>query len=113
MSSPTNPSGTTCSATIARLNIVRYMNRAGREGSFRPSHLLNGLFDGYLYNAGYLDTSLPFEELRERSRITEVAKAAANVSDFFQRIRQGLPELPARKVANPTNPASLPVSDGQ
>ncbi len=87
------------------LNIVRYMNRAGREGNFRPSHLLNGLFDGYLYNAGFLDTSMPFEELRERSRITEVAMAAANVADFFQRIREGLPPLPAlRATTSPSEP---------
>jgi hypothetical protein len=82
---------------------VRYMNRAGREGNFRPSHLLNGLFDGYLYNAGFLDTSMPFEELRERSRITEVAMAAANVADFFQRIRQELPALPARRATTSSN----------
>lgn len=86
------------------LNIVRYMNRAGREGRFRPSHLLNGLFDGYLYNAGFLDTSIPFDELRQRSRITEVAKSAANAANFFRRIRQGLPAMPARKVATPTDP---------
>ncbi len=95
------------------LNIVRYMNRAGREGNFRPSHLLNGLFDGYLFNAGFLDTSMPLEELRERSRITEVAMAAANASDFFQRIRQGLPVLPARKVTIPPDAIAPPASDGQ
>jgi Domain of unknown function (DUF4105) len=78
------------------LNIVRYMNRAGREGNFRPSHLLNGLFDGYLFNAGFLDTSMSFEELRKRSRITEAAQAAANTENFFQRIRKELPELPSR-----------------
>jgi hypothetical protein len=76
------------------LNIVRYMNRAGRQGGFRPSHLLNGVFDGYLYNTGYLDTSLPFAELRERSRITNAAKAAADDADFSKRIRAGLPGLP-------------------
>jgi hypothetical protein len=77
------------------LNIVRYMNRAGREGRVRPSHFFNGLFDAYLFAAGYLDTSLPFNELRERSRITPAANAAANLaahaSQFSEFIRQGLP----------------------
>jgi hypothetical protein len=78
------------------INIVRYMNRAGREGGFDIRHLLNGLFDGYLYNAGFLDTSLPFEALRERSRITEIAQAADGDPDFSQRIRDTLPRPPAR-----------------
>jgi hypothetical protein len=73
------------------LNIVRYMNKVGREGRTRPSHFLNGLFDSYLYATGFLDTSLPFEELRERSRITDVVKSAANRSDFSNIIRLGLP----------------------
>jgi hypothetical protein len=73
------------------LNIVRYMNRAGREGSFRPSHLLNGLFDSYLYSRGYLDTSLPLEQLRNRSRITEVARNVAGAPNFSELIRQKLP----------------------
>jgi hypothetical protein len=77
------------------LNIVRYMNRAGREGRFHLNHLLNGLFDVYLYSAGFLDTSLPFEELRRRSRITAAAQAAANDENFSRLIREGLPGLQA------------------
>jgi hypothetical protein len=71
------------------------MNRAGRQGGFHPNHLLNGLFDGYLYSAGFLDTSLPFEELRGRSRITEAAQAAANDENFSRLIREGLPGVQA------------------
>lgn len=74
------------------INIVRYMNRVGREGGLELNHFLNGLFDGYLYHAGFLDTRLTLEELRQRSRITEKAKAAADAVDFPQRIRQGLPD---------------------
>jgi len=81
------------------LNIVRYMNRAGREGSIRPSHFLNGLFDSYLFSAGFLDTSLPFDELRRRSRITEIAKASVHLPNFSQRIRQGLPGAQRRQAA--------------
>ena len=73
------------------VNIVRYMNQAGRKGGFNIRHLLNGLFDGYLYSAGFLDTSLSFEELRQQSRITEAAQAADGDPDFSRRIRESLP----------------------
>jgi hypothetical protein len=73
------------------LNIVRYMNRVGREGRFRPSHLLNGLFDSYLYSRGFLDTNLPLEQLRIRSRISDVARNFAGAPNFSERLRQKLP----------------------
>jgi hypothetical protein len=74
------------------INIFRYANAAGREGPFHLKHLLNGWVDRYLYAAGRVDTSLPFEELRERSRITEVAKSAEHDPKFSQRIRESLPQ---------------------
>lgn len=92
------------------INIVRYMNRAGREGDLRISHLLNGLFDGYLFSVGLLDTSMPLAELRERSRITDAAKAAADDADFSNRIRAGLPALPVSVRATPAiSPAPAPT----
>jgi hypothetical protein len=38
--------------------------------------LANGLFDKALYNAGRLDRSLPFDELRRRALINDIANAA-------------------------------------
>jgi hypothetical protein len=76
------------------LNIVRYANAAGREGPFDIRHLLNGLFDSYLYHSGRVDTTLPFDELRRRSLINEVAQAADAAPDFSQRIRASLPTSP-------------------
>jgi hypothetical protein len=73
------------------LNIVRYANAAGREGRWDVRHYLNGWVDRYLYEIGWLDTSLPFAELRARSRITEAARAADGAPDFSQRIRASLP----------------------
>jgi hypothetical protein len=73
------------------VNIVRYANAAGREGRWDIRHLLNGWADRYLYDAGRVDTSLPFEELRRRSRITDTARAAGDGPDFSQRIRESLP----------------------
>ena len=76
------------------VNIVRYANAAGRKRDFDVRHLLNGYVDGYLYATGRVDTTLPFAELRERSRITNVSRAAGDVDGFSTRIRANLP-LPA------------------
>ncbi|MGL6040041.1 MAG: DUF4105 domain-containing protein [Deefgea sp.] len=78
------------------LNIVRYANRAGRVGDFNISHLLNGWIDAYLYHAGFIDTDLPFDELRQRSHINAAAQAAENDPNFSERIRAGLPPAPSR-----------------
>ena len=75
------------------VNIVRYANAAGRVGRSDFRHYLNGFIDGYLYSTGRVDTTLPFEELRRRSRINETAQAADNAIDFSQRIRASLPTV--------------------
>jgi hypothetical protein len=76
------------------INIVRYANAAGRKGRFNIRHPLNGLVDGYLYQSGRVDTTLPFDELRRRSLINEAAQAADGAPDFSQRIRASLPTIP-------------------
>jgi Domain of unknown function (DUF4105) len=73
------------------VNIVRYARAMGHHGSFNIRHYLNGLFDSYLYTAGRLDTSLPFEQLRAQSFINPVAQAADDAADFSARIRAALP----------------------
>jgi hypothetical protein len=71
------------------INIIRYLNAAGREGRLDIRHVLNGLIDGYLYRSGRVDTTLPFDELRRRSLINEAAEAAGGAPepDFSWRIR--------------------------
>ena len=76
------------------INIIRYLNAAGRKGRFDIRHLLNGLIDSYLYHSGRIDTSLPFNELRRRSLINALAQAAERARDFPERIRVGLPTIP-------------------
>jgi hypothetical protein len=73
------------------INIIRYANAAGRKGNYDIRHFLNGLIDGYLYDSGRIDTSLPFEELRRRSLINEAAQAAEGAPDFSERIRATVP----------------------
>jgi hypothetical protein len=75
------------------INIIRYANAAGRAGRFDIRHLLNGLIDNYLYYSGRVDTTLPLNELRRRSRINEAAQAADDAPDFSDRIRVSLPTI--------------------
>ena len=75
------------------INIIRYANAVGRTGRFDIRHLLNGLIDSYLYHSGRVDTTLPYEELRRRSRINDAALAADDSPDFSERIRASLPTV--------------------
>ena len=75
------------------INIVRYANAAGRKGRFDIRHLLNGLIDSYLFHSGRLNTTLPYEEVRQRSQINEAAQAADGGPDFSERIRKSLPTI--------------------
>jgi uncharacterized protein DUF4105 len=82
------------------INIIRYANAIGRTGGFDIRHLLNGLIDGYLYDTGKIDNSLPFEELRRRSLINAAAEAADGAPDFSKRIRASLPPSPLPRLNN-------------
>jgi hypothetical protein len=80
------------------INIIRYASAVGRPGGFNIRHLLNGFISGYLYNTGYVDTSLPHDEFRARSNITEAVRDAYGDPDFSNRIRRGLPGIPTSKL---------------
>jgi hypothetical protein len=58
--------------------------------------LFSGYVPQYAYELGRIDTSLPFAELRRRSRVNERAEAADHAPDFSRRIRAGLPGTPMR-----------------
>jgi hypothetical protein len=73
------------------INIIRYANAAGRAGRLDIRHIFNGLIDRYLYYSGRVDTSLPFDELRQRSLINQAAHAADGAPEFSERIRASLP----------------------
>lgn len=84
------------------LNIVRYANAVGPRARFDIRHFLNGLFDGYLYERGLLDTSVAFEELRRRAAINPAAQAAGAAEDFSERIRHQLDRRSWTKGALPS-----------
>ena len=55
--------------------------------------LASGYAPEYLYENGRLNTTLPFSEVREHSRINDRALASGNAMDFSRRIREGLPTI--------------------
>jgi hypothetical protein len=69
--------------------------------------LLSGYAAEYAYERGRLDTSLPFEELRRRSRVNDAARAADGALDFSRRIREGLPGVDPAAGAGPDAPRRL------
>jgi hypothetical protein len=62
--------------------------------------LVNGYIDQLGYERGSIDTSLPFDELRRTSNITERAKAAGDTPDFSRLIREGLPPADRPPLSN-------------
>jgi hypothetical protein len=79
-----------CTTTIRQ-----HIKHLGAAEAFDWRILVNGRLEELLYERGRIDTALPFAELRERSEITEKAKAAGTASDFSRQIRVGLPDPPA------------------
>jgi hypothetical protein len=71
--------------------IFQHMQRISAARRFDWRILVNGRIDQLGYERGTIDTSLPFEEMRAKSDITERAKAAGASLDFSQKIRVGLP----------------------
>ena len=53
--------------------------------------LINGYLDELLHQRGMIDSSLAFAETKARAQISERARAAANATDFSERIRIPLP----------------------
>ena len=71
--------------------IRRHAQHVAPRNPFSWKILVNGFIDELGYERGTIDTSLPFEELRQRSDITQKARAAGDAADFSTRIREGLP----------------------
>jgi len=71
--------------------IRQHQRHVASGRSFDWRIIVNGYIDELGYERDTIDTSLPFDELRRRSDITEKGKAAGNAPDFSRQIRAGLP----------------------
>ena len=66
-----------------------------RPGSFRsfvPAQVMPGISDRVLYHRGWIDTDLPFEEIREHYAVQERSKRCEPGENFSACIREGLTE---------------------
>jgi hypothetical protein len=79
---------------------LRDLANAVRPGSFAPfilAQVLPGLSDKVLYKKGWIDTTVPFEKLRETHDISVKAEQFKDDLDFSRRIREG--HLPASQTS--------------
>ena len=74
-----------CTTTIRH-----HVQNVARRNPWDWRILVNGRIDELGYERGTIDTSLPFDELRRRSAISEKARSAA-AGQFSEQIREGLP----------------------
>jgi hypothetical protein len=75
-----------CTTTIRQ-----HVQNVATQRPFDWRILVNGQIDQLGYERGSIDTSLPFEELRRRSAISENARTL-ELEDFSAGIREGLPD---------------------
>jgi hypothetical protein len=80
-------------ATSNCTTAIRAQRAPSDRAAWNWRMLFNGHLDTLLYERGMLANALPFAELKARSLINPVARAAGNSADFSRLIRQGLPPL--------------------
>lgn len=75
-------------------NLVRHVNRiAPKRVPLRASIFLPANSDKLAYEIGLIDTTLPFDRMRERSKINDLAAKYADAEDFSLRIRERVAKL--------------------
>lgn len=72
-------------------NIRGHTAPYARNARFDWRIIVNGFLDEMIYERGTVNTSLPFDELKQRSYINARAQASDKAIDFSRRIREGLP----------------------
>lgn len=78
----------TTNCTTAVVTLIR---AAGGNMPFDWRLIVNGFLPDFLYDRGVVDTRIPLEDLRARSRISERALAGDGAPDFSALIREGVP----------------------
>lgn len=70
-------------------NIVSHVNKiAPKSIPYDVRVMLPGYSDEYAYSLGLLGTGVPFEQLRQQSKINPLAERYAEAEDFSQQIRR-------------------------
>jgi hypothetical protein len=79
--------------TNCTTQVLLHARHGGNPAPWDWKVLLSGYAPDYAYERQRLDTSIPFDELAERSRISARARAIGDRDpDFSLRIREGLPD---------------------
>lgn len=78
-------------------NVLEHARRGGGVAPLTADVLLGGHADRQAYRNGRLDGSIAFDELKRRSLINPVARAADGDPNFSRSIRAGLPDPRVRR----------------
>ena len=87
-----NPDWYNTITTNCATGVLPHARAAGAPGRWSLDVLFSGRAARQAYHNGLINTRLPFEELKARSRINSAAVAAEEAADFSKRIRADLPE---------------------
>jgi hypothetical protein len=77
--------------TNCATSVLAHARAGGAKGTMSWEVLASGYAARQAYRNGVLDDSMPYEQLRARSRVNDAATAAGRSPDFSARIRAGLP----------------------
>jgi hypothetical protein len=77
--------------TNCATDVLPHARAGGAKGRMSWEILASGYAARQAYRNGALDDSMPFDELRSRSRVNDAAAAAGRAPDFSARIRAALP----------------------
>ena len=72
---------------------IRQQRTSSERAPWDYRMLVNGFGDRMIYERGGFDTSLPFEELRQKAHINGRAKEADQDPLFSEKIREGVPGM--------------------
>lgn len=90
----TRPAWYNALTTNCTTTIVHHAQQLGVALPLDWRFIANGYLDELQYERGAVNTSMPFQELRERSDVTKRAGLVAGAREFSQHLREGLPERP-------------------
>lgn len=77
-----------CSSSLTRMGKELWPDKPRTRGL---RTLLNGYTDEDAHARGNISNDLPFDELKSRSHVTRIGQQHRDVSDFSQKLREGLP----------------------
>jgi hypothetical protein len=98
--------------TNCTTNVVTHIRAFGGKARYNWKILLSGYAPRYAYELGELDTTLAFEELRQRSHINPLAHSIGSDPDFSIKVREDHSFPISPPLRSPTGKSESPDTAG-